>query len=308
MFLLKIFGAIFKGIWKFFSSKAGKATLAVGGAAGAVAAGVGVGKVASASKKNKQAKQIQEEALKSYNDSLKETERVLARLGEQEKATVKAFEKFLEIVKRINRCPNIREFKTKAKLPKVSIIEINELNNAFEMALNGLGGAGIGGLAGLAFCGLSIGALSFASIGGGVVLCIKGEKLSKQAVNNLKEAKKVSKEIDSIIQYFTQLQTSSVKLEDAFKKANGLYEKKLDKLEKLVDKETDYKKYTNDEKLLVKNCFKLTTLLADMCDTKLAERKGEKELVNEKEVELICEKANVVINESKQGLFEKVFA
>ena len=35
---------------------------------------------------------------------------------------------------------------------------------------------------------------------------------------------------------------------------------------------------------------------------------GEKELVNEKEVELICEKANVVINESKQGLFEKVFA
>lgn len=298
MIIGKIVGTIFKKSASFFSSKAGKATLAAVAAAGVTTTAVGAGKAAAAGKKNQQAKDIQDRALKKHEDALKRTQQLLKNLKYQEEETIEEIKRFLEITEKINRCPNICEFDTKAELPRISYNELKELSNNFEMALAGISGAGLSGLAGLAFCGLScVGILSFTSLGCGAVLCIKGNKLYKQATKNLNEAKKLEQQVESIVNYYAKLQDASKKLQESLKVADNLYKNKLDKFEKLVDLKNDYFDFSDDEKLLTKNCFKLTSLLANMCNTKLAKRTEDEEIVNVQEVELVCSKANLVMNE-----------
>ncbi len=297
-----------KATRKVFSGKAGKVALRIGVGVGAGVACFGGGKIISSNKKLKKAKEIQDQAIRDHDASLKETEKVLAELTNQEICAKNGFDRFLELTKKINRCPTIRDFNSKFQLPSISLSQVKELSNNFDIALNAIGGSGAGGLAGIAFCGVSIGALSFVALGGGIALCVKGIKLSKQAANSVKEAKQIKKEVDDIIQYYNALQAASNKLERSFEKVNAIYQKKLDKLERVVTKKSDYQLFSDKEKQLVKNCFILTYLLVDMCGTNLAVKNGSKEVANNIEISKACEKADDVLNEIQRGRFSRTFA
>jgi hypothetical protein len=214
----------------------------------------------------------------------------------------------LKLTEKINKCPTMNEIDFKIKLPSITPLELKKMSNGLDIVLAGVGGGVAGALPGLAFCGVSLSTLGFAAIGGGVVLSIKGSKLSKQAVTNVKQAKTLANEVDNIVDYYKKIDGASIKLTEAINKVNDVNKKKLGKLKILIDRNNDYDAYSMYEKTLVKNVFKLSVLLANMCRTKLIKRVNEVELVNTAEIELIVVNANKICKETKNGVFQKVFA
>ena len=82
----------------------------------------------------------------------------------------------------------------------------------------------------------------------------------------------------------------------------------MEKLLSVIERNNNYETYSKNEETLVKNVYKLTTLLVNMCKTKLAKRVNEQEIVNTEEIQLIVENADKICKETRQGVFEKVFA
>ena len=299
MLIGKIFCSIFGASKNFFNSNAGKTTMKVGIGVGAGLTATGTGLAVNASSKNKKAIKIQKEAIKSHDNKLLETESVLAVLADVESKCISNFKLFISLVEKIGEFPLLRDFDSAIKLPKITYQELKENNTAYEMALAGVAGSGVGGLAGLAFCGIGIGTAGLAVVGGGIVLCIKGAKLRSQSVSNLNKAKKFEKDVEKIIVYYDELQNASNLLKDSIVKVNGIYEKKLIKLESLVNKNNNYKSFSTRDKKLTENCRKLTVLLASMCRTRLAKRRKEKEFINLREIEKISYDSKVLLQESK---------
>lgn len=302
MLIGKILGSIAKGAGKFFGSKAGKVVLKGGAAVGIGAAATGAGLAVDANHKNNKAIAMQQKTLQLHDKALNETEMVLSKLANEEAKSVKNFELFLNLTAKINKCPEMDEINSNVKLPRITRKDLKKINEGFEVALSGIGGAGFSGLAGLAFCGISVGALSFAAFGGGIFICAKGAKLHKQSVKNMKEAKKFKSEVDKIIIYYSKLQSASNQLKEAIIKLNSLYTKKLHKLELIVSKNKDYNKFSRGEKKLVENCFKVTIMLATMCRTQLAKKISEEEIVNQKEIDRVVEDSAVVYDEVDNNL------
>lgn len=311
MLIGKILGGIARGAGKFLGSKAGRATLKGAAVVGAGAAVAGAGLAADAKHKNNKAIAMQQEALQEHDETLKETEKVLSKLSNEESKSVKNFELFLNLTDKINKCPEMDKIKSDVKLPRITRKDLRKINEGFEVALAGIGGAGLSGLAGLAFCGISVGALSFAAFGGGIFICAKGAKLRKQAVNNLKEAENFKKEVDKIVIYYSKLQDASNQLKEAIIKMNSLYVKKLNKLKSLVSKNNNYDKFSKGEKKLVSNCFKLTIMLATLCRTQLAKKVEDEEIINQKEIDKVVKESEIVYDEvdnSIRSRFAKIFA
>ncbi|MDO9629448.1 MAG: hypothetical protein Q7I99_06075 [Acholeplasmataceae bacterium] len=295
-----------KGVGKFLNSKLGKKAIATGALIGVGLAGNGVIQNVSAKKKNKRANAIQEKALSKHDSKLSETNNIIANLAVEEKKSIEMIDLFLKLTEKIDKRPTMSEIDSKIKLPSLTPVEVKRMSNGLDMALAGISGGGTGALAGLVFCGASLSTFGFAALGSGVVLSIKGSKLSKQAVKNVEHAKKLSNEVDSIVEYYKQIDRASIKLTNAIEKVNDVYIEKLDNLERLVEINKDYKKYSENEVTLVKNVFKLTMLLVKMCKTKIAKRLKETELINIEEIELIVENANKICNETKIRIFDKV--
>ena len=297
-----------KVVGKFLSSSAGKKTIAAGTIIGFGLAGKGIHQGVSAKKKNKTAYAIKEEALVKHASKLNETNKNIAKLGYEEKKSIELIEYFMRLSEKINKCPSMNEIDLNIELPTISPIEIKEMRNGLELALAGVGGGFSGALPGLAFCGASLSTLGFAAIGSGLVLSIKGSKLAKQAVKNISQANKLMNEVEDIVEFYKKIDSASIKLKEAINIVNDGYKENLDILEKLIKKNSNYEKFSRNEKAHVKNLFKLTRLLANMCQTKLAKRKDEVELVNIVEIESIIDKADRVCKETRYGIFEKVFA
>jgi len=308
MIIGKLLVVCFKGVGKFLNSKAGKRTIAAGSIIGVGLVGNGVRQIASAKKKNKRAYAIHEEALSKHENKLNETYTIVANLGIKEKKSIELIGFFMSLTEKINKCPTLNEIDSKIELPSITVVEFKKMSSGLDIALAGAGGGFSGALPGLVFCGASLSTLGLAALGGGVVLSIKGSKLSKQAVKNVKQAKNQANEVENIVEFYKQLDGVSIKLTEAINKVNDVYKQKLGKLEILAERNNDYENYSKNEKILVKNIFKLTILLANMCKTKLAKRVKEVEYINTEEIKIIIENAEKVCKETRQGIFEKVFA
>ena len=192
---------IIRWIISFFTRH--KKGVIVGAAAiGGAGAGAGIFNAHKAKKINRQALDIQQNALEKHEQAYQETQAVLALLGEVEKDAIDSFVHFADTMERIQGRPKFKSniFST-VKLPNYEPEEIKNLSAEVRMAIDGVVGAGVGGLAGLAAFGAGAGALVAAPAMalGGVVLCVKGFGLKKKAIENKRQAKQMEKSVDEIV-------------------------------------------------------------------------------------------------------------
>lgn len=307
MLIRKVLILPIKYIGKFITSKTGKKTMVAGAVIGAGLAGNGVRMVANAKKKNKKAYEIHQEALEKHDLALKDASNIIAELRKEVKESIGLVDLFVDLSEKIKKCPLITEIDLKIELPSITPTELKKISSDLNIALSGVGGGAVAGLPMLLLSGTSLSVLGFATLSGGVVLSMKGSKLSKQADWNIKQAKKEAVEVENIVSFYQKLSEASVKLTNSINLVNKIYRKKLISLKTLVKKNNEYEDYSRNEKTLVKNVFKLTILIANMCNTKLAKYEEEVEIVNEEEVEFIIKKTDLVCKETRQGIMERVF-
>ena len=308
MIIGKILVGSVKILGKAFNSKAGKSALAAGTVIGVGLAGNGVRMSSGAKKKNRKAIEIKDAAIARFEIKQSETNQYITKLAFEEKRSTKLIDEFLSLTMKIHKCPSLNEIDlTKIDLPLISYNEIQKMSKGLDLALSGVGGTAAGALPGIVFFGANLSALGLGALSGGIVLSIKGSKLSKIAVDNLKQANKISNDVDSIVDYCTMLDGSINKLTKAIIKVNNLYDKKLMDLSKIVETNNNYEHYDKNDKTLVKNIFKLTILLANMCNTKLVQRKDEVEYVDTEELDLILNKADSICKQTRQKTLQESF-
>lgn len=265
--------------------------VAKGTAVGSTVAAAGVGANIWANKVNKKALAIREKAILAFQDSNAETEIVLGKLGDFQIKMVRTFDTFVEIMEKIQQRPEGLKIKfAKVSLTEYKPEELKHLSNNLQMAIVGAGGTAVGMGVGIAAFGINTLALGPGVLVGGVVLCVKGMSLSKKAIKNMHEAKQIKKDVAEIKAYHSQLRKSADMLYQAMEEVQPQYTSHLSALKSLVSRKTDYKTYTKDEQLLVRDAIMLVTLMHEMCKVELvqkAENERRLETVNEKKVKQV---------------------
>ncbi|WP_264229471.1 hypothetical protein [Acholeplasma laidlawii] len=297
-----------KGAKKIIESDSGKRALGAAAVAGVGLSAHGIGNAVKAKKKNKNALSIQEEAKQSLDIKNKETNEAIAKLGDAKIKAINLFPLFIEQLKRIDRHPSISEFKLDVDLPKITEAELLKMHNAISTITIGTVASSVGVLAGVGLFGFTIGVIPLGILSGGIGLFIKGNKLSRESVKNLKEARKYEKEVSLVILELDKISNGSKILEESIKIINKVYEERIIKLSKMVDKNDDYDKFSKKEKQFIANTLKLTYLLSAMCKTVPVEDLGEEQIAND-EIHVILEKTALIQkNINKENIFKKVFA
>lgn len=300
--LLKIIWDFIKRIFGFLKDHRDtiiKHAAAAGGVAAAAGAGAGI----HAKKVNKKALEMQEDAISAFQKSNDETEAVLGKLGGLQIEIIETFDTFVNTMGKIQQRPEgLKNRLSKVTLPEYKPEELKSLSNDLQMAIFGAGGAVAGLGVGAAAFGLNALALGPGALVGGVVLCVKGVTLSKKAAKNKKEAVRLKKDVERIIAYHSKLRESAEMLYDAIKEVRPLYMSHLYNLQRLVSRKTDYKTFTKDEQLLVRNSILLVSLMHEMCKVELvqkAKNENDMESVNEKEVKRVIESKKTVLPKVK---------
>lgn len=167
---------------------------------------------------------------------------------------------------------------------------------ATNAALAALGGgsltAGGGGMAlGSAILGgttLGVGLLV-----GGVIFNITGSSLSDKADEAWRQMMKAEEEIDSICAYLESLHDVAKKYCASLLKVDKVYDDHLEKLKYIVEGKgkTDWRMFTDEEKLITENLVLLVSVLFNMCKVELV-------LVNDEEDEI----NKVNINEAEKSI------
>ena len=228
---------------------------------------------------------------------------MLGNLGETQIEIIETFDTFVETMGKILQRPGgLKNKLSRITLPEYKPEDLRILSNDLQMALAGAGGAAVGMGVGAAAFGVNALALGPGALVGGVVLCVKGVSLSKKAIKNKREAVQLKKDVEKIVSYHSQLRVSADMLYQTLQEARSLYLPHLSALKALVSQKTDYRSYTKDEQLLVKNAILLVGLMHDMCKATLvhkAEKEGSLETVNEKEVKRIVESAKTTMSKIK---------
>lgn len=98
------------------------------------------------------------------------------------------------------------------------------------------------------------------------------------------EAKQIKKDVAEIEAYHSQLRKSADMLYQAMEEVQPQYTSHLSALKSLVSRKTDYKTYTKDEQLLVRDAIMFVALMHEMCKVELVSRL---ETVNEKKVKQV---------------------
>lgn len=271
------------GILSFLARKAGK--IIVGAAVVGTAAAVhGAANTSKAKKINKEAEEIQQKALEKYDRHLKLAEGSLKVLGENEAKVINSFSTFCDNIERIQGRPEMNtNFGSVIDLPKYSLSEIKKLPESLSVALSGAAGAGAGALIGLAAFGATTLVVAPTALLGGIVICAKGSKLKKQAIQNIEQAKKLSSQVDEVCNFYARVSTCSKKFCDGFSILYRVYDYHLRSLQQIVSRKEYWYLYTDSEKKLVENTVLITGLLFKMCKTKVVDRVNEVEYVNESE-------------------------
>ena len=294
---------IIRWIISFFTRH--KKGVIVGAAAiGGAGAGAGIFNAHKAKKINRQALDIQQNALERHEQAYQETQAVLALLGEVEKDAIDSFVHFADTMERIQGRPKFKSniFST-VKLPNYEPEEIKNLSAEVRMAIDGVVGAGVGGLAGLAAFGAGAGALVAAPAMalGGVVLCVKGFGLKKKATENKRQAKQMEKIVDEIVAFYAELRKAADSFRGSVTAVYSRYAEGLQRVEDTLTTKTVWKQFSREEKKNVENTVLLARLLYEMTQTKIVvrqEKEDRLETVNTAEIAKLQKQATKLLGET----------
>ena len=294
---------IIRWIISFFTRH--KKGVIVGAAAiGGAGAGAGIFNAHKAKKINRQALDIQQNALERHEQAYQETQAVLALLGEVEKDAIDSFVHFADTMERIQGRPKFKSniFST-VKLPNYEPEEIKNLSAEVRMAIDGVVGAGVGGLAGLAAFGAGAGALVAAPAMalGGVVLCVKGFGLKKKAIENKRQAKQMEKIVDEIVAFYAELRKAADSFRGIVTAVYSRYAEGLQRVEDTLTTKTVWKQFSREEKKNVENTVLLARLLYEMTQTKIVvrqEKEDRLETVNTAEIAKLQKQATKLLGET----------
>ena len=294
---------IIRWIISFFTRH--KKGVIVGAAAiGGAGAGAGIFNAHKAKKTNRQALDIQQNALEKHEQAYQETQAVLALLGEVEKDAIDSFVHFADTMERIQGRPKFKSniFST-VKLPNYEPEEIKNLSAEVRMAIDGVVGAGVGGLAGLAAFGAGAGALVAAPAMalGGVVLCVKGFGLKKKAIENKRQAKQMEKSVDEIVAFYAELRKAADSFRGSVTAVYSRYAEGLQHVEDTLTIKTVWKQFSREEKKNVENTVLLARLLYEMTQTKIVvrqEKEDKLETVNTAEIAKLQKQATKLLGET----------
>lgn len=166
------------------------------------------------------------------------------------------------------------------------------------------GGAIAAGGGGIALGTTILGAATF-GVGllvGGIIFNITGSSLSDKADEAWEQMKKAEKEIHNICSYMIELSNAAINYEKAISKVNLVYMSHIDKLKNIVEalNKTEWKSYSDEEKLITENTALLVNLLFSMGKVQLVIASGnatESNRVNTEAVKKSISDAETFLNE-----------
>ena len=290
-----IFKKLFEILAKFFGSKAGKTTAKVMGGVGVAVGGVAAGEMAVAHKRNKRAERIKTNALKKHEEGRAKVEATLDDLGKAKLTTYQSFGELADAIERIQQRPEYELKIEGIELPSFKPAEFKRLAMQIEVAVGGVG-AVAGGAVGVATMGTgTILALAPGALVGGVVLCAMGAKMLHRSAEKVKLAKQIEADVESILDYYKELDKTAKRFKKTFTEVQAPYFKFVRKVQKIVERKTDWEKFSRAERLTLKNAISLAQLLHRMCAVELVLRDDNSdklERVNVFEVDRMIEDAH----------------
>lgn len=180
---------------------------------------------------------------------------------------------------------------------------------ATNATLAALGGGAIAAGGGGIALGTTMLGVTTAGVGllvGGIVFSITGSAISKKADKAYLQMKKAEKQINLICNYLVELKATAMRYMQTLSNVEAVYSDHMVKLINLVENEgkVDWKYYTDDEKMIVKNTVLLVGLLYKMCQVKLvlvSDSKDELNKVNYVDVNENEKAANEVLKKFGYG-------
>jgi len=275
----------------------------IAGAAGIGATGVGVGAVNAhqAKRINKQALEIQQAALNKHDQTYNATQQVLAELGEVENAAIDSFPHFADTMEQIQGRPKMKTgIFVGVKLPDYEPEEIKILSTEVRMAIAGAGGVGAGILVGLAAFGAGALVAAPAMVGAGLVLCVKGFGLKKKVIENKRQAQKMAKSVDEIVDFYTDLGKAASQFKVSVAAVYHRYTEYIRRVESTLQTKSAWKQFSHEEKETVKNTILLARLLYSMVQTPIVlkkENEGKLETVNSADLVKLQKQATRLLGE-----------
>ena len=144
-------------------------------------------------------------------------------------------------------------------------------------------------------------------LAGGLIMNSTGKKLSNEADEAYRQAKKTEEEVEEVCKYLNSLTYYGSNFKKSLLSVNGEYGKRLNKLDMIVNCEgkIDWNDFTEQEKLLTQNSVLLVGILYKMCQVKLVKKTDNesREEVNKEEINKAIKRADEVI---KNDLLEDV--
>ena len=143
---------------------------------------------------------------------------------------------------------------------------------ATNATLAALGGgaiaAGGGGIA-LGTTMLGVSTLGVGLMVGGIIFNITGGTLSKKADKAYYQALEIEREVDKMLPFLNILEKHAKMYKKILKKVSTVYDEQFEKMKNTLSKKQDWRKFTEEEKLNVKNCVLIVGLLYKMCKVNL---------------------------------------
>ena len=285
------------------------------GAAVAAAAGIGAGvkggmKMKEASDSIKAAEARNQRNIDLLKQRQEATQQSLESLGRSEKEIERSFGEFVNVFEKIKNPPEFNEIKKENfKFPECDLSKLKDTSVAAEAFIGSASGIGAGIASGAA---TSTGIFALIAAAGGTTAggtAIAG--LSGAAATNatlawigggsLAAGGGGMALINKIIYFLQDLKGTAIEYRQTLLHVDANYEEHLRRLKLLVidNQKCDYKLYTSDEKLLLKNTILLVGLLYEMCKVKLVIPGNSNDdigTVNNSEVWEKKTKANELIN------------
>ena len=284
----------------------------------ALAAGVksgisGGAKIKDAKETVEIAKKIQEKAVEKLEKKSDSTSRLIESISNEELKIQKSFASFLNIIEKIQNRPEFKAYQNEMiDIHQYEFVKISDVSVGRTVLLGEAVGSSVSAtLIAQGAASVGTGALAITpGIGllvGGLIMNSTGKKLSNQADEAYCQAKKTEEEVEEVCKYLNSLTYYGSNFKKSLLSVNGEYEKRLNKLDMIVNCEgkIDWNDFTEQEKLHTQNSVLLVGLLYKMCQVKLVKKTDNesREEVNKEEINKAIKRADEVI---KNDLLEDV--
>lgn len=199
----------------------------------------------------------------------------------------------------------IMAFGTASTGTAISTLSGAALTNATLAALGG--GAIAAGGGGMALGTMVLGGATLGAglLVGGIIFNVVGSKLSEEAEEAYRQAKKTEEEVNEIVKYLDALISVATKFQETLFAVNDQYKMRLQMLEYTIDElgKIRWNDFTRSEKIMTENIVLLVGLLYKMCQVNLVVKNqddNKMNAVNSKEVNRIVKEAKDVLSDMKE--------